>query len=50
LGFLDAWLDGSIDDARAALKQYPADSMLAWPVSSRVNSPKNNDAKLIGPA
>ncbi len=26
---------------------YPADSMVAWPVSTRINSPKNNDAGLI---
>jgi putative SOS response-associated peptidase YedK len=43
----DAWLSGTVDEARAVLKQYPADSMLAWPVSTRVGSPKNNDAKLI---
>jgi putative SOS response-associated peptidase YedK len=44
---INAWLAGSTDEARAALKPYPADSMVAWPVSSRVNSPKNNDARLI---
>jgi putative SOS response-associated peptidase YedK len=43
----DAWLSGTVDQARAVLKQYPADSMLAWPVSTRVNKPQNNDAKLI---
>ena len=44
---INAWLAGSTDEARAALKPYPADSMVAWPVSTRVNSPKNNDAKLV---
>jgi len=29
------------------LKQYPDDLMLAWAVSSRVNTPKNNDSGLI---
>ena len=43
----DAWLSGTVDQARSVLKQYPADSMLAWPVSTRVGSPKNNDARLI---
>jgi putative SOS response-associated peptidase YedK len=43
----DAWLSGTVDEAREVLKQYPADSMLAWPVSTRVNAPKNNDATLI---
>ena len=27
---ISAWLAGSADDARAALKPYPADSMAAW--------------------
>jgi len=43
----DAWLSGTVDQARSVLKQYPADSMLAWPVSTRVNKPQNNDSKLI---
>ena len=43
----DAWLSGSVDEARTALKQYSSDEMLAWPVSTRVNAPKNNDASLI---
>jgi putative SOS response-associated peptidase YedK len=46
---IDAWLTGPIDQAQSALKPYPSDSMAAWPVSSRVNSPKNNDAQLIEP-
>ena len=46
---IQAWLSGPIDQARAALKPYPSDSMVAWPVSSRVNTPKNDDAQLIEP-
>jgi putative SOS response-associated peptidase YedK len=42
-----AWLMGTIDEARALLKAYPAELMVAWPVSTRVNAPRNNDAKLI---
>src|SRR3977135_3752635 len=26
---------------------YPADRMKAWPISARVDSPKNNDAEII---
>jgi putative SOS response-associated peptidase YedK len=43
----EIWLSGSVNDARSALKQYPSDGMRAWPVSTRVNAPKNNDASLI---
>jgi len=46
----EAWLTGSPDEAWATLKPYPEDHMVAWPVSTRVNTPKNNDAKLIEPA
>jgi putative SOS response-associated peptidase YedK len=46
---VDAWLTGSVDDARATLKPYPADSMVAWPVSRQVNTPKNNHSGLIAP-
>jgi putative SOS response-associated peptidase YedK len=45
----DAWLEGSAADARAALRQYPPDLMAAYQVSARVNSPRNNDEKLIEP-
>jgi putative SOS response-associated peptidase YedK len=43
----EAWLSGTVDEALSVLKQYPAGSMLAWPVSTRVNKPQNNDSKLI---
>lgn len=46
---IEPWLAGSVDEARAALKPYPADSMAAWPVSRRVNTPRNNYAGLIEP-
>jgi putative SOS response-associated peptidase YedK len=45
----EAWLTGTPDEAWATLKPYPDDHMVAWPVSTRVNSPKNNEAKLIEP-
>jgi putative SOS response-associated peptidase YedK len=43
----EAWLGGSLDEARAVLRQYPADSMYAYAVSTRVNSPKNNSPELL---
>jgi putative SOS response-associated peptidase YedK len=45
----DAWLSGSPEEAWAALKPYPDEHMVAWPVSSRVNKPANDDAQLIEP-
>lgn len=45
----EAWLSGTAEDARSALRQYPADLMVAYPVSTRVNSPKNDDAALLVP-
>ena len=45
----DAWLSGTVDEARAVLQQYPPDLMSAYEVSTRVNSVKNNDPGLIEP-
>jgi putative SOS response-associated peptidase YedK len=44
----DTWLTGSIEEAHAALKPY--ELLAAHAVSTRVNSPKNNDAALIEPS
>ncbi len=47
----DTWLSGDVPAAQAALQSYPAELMLAWRVSTRVNSPKlPDDATLIEPA
>ena len=43
------WLSGTPAQARSVLLQYPEDLMHAYPVSTRVNTPKNNDAQLIEP-
>ena len=43
----DAWLNGSVEQARAVLQPYPAEFMTAWPVSTRVNSPRNDDPELV---
>ena len=47
---IEGWLSGSAEDARTALKPYPDDLMHAQKVSTRVNSPKNNDEQLIATA
>jgi putative SOS response-associated peptidase YedK len=46
----EAWLQGTVEQARAVLLQYAADCMAAHPVSTRVNTPDNDDEKLIEPA
>jgi putative SOS response-associated peptidase YedK len=43
----ETWLTGTADDAFKAIKQYPDTHMVATPVSTRVNTPKNNDLTLI---
>ena len=46
---VDAWLNGSADDARAALRQYDPGLMDAYEVSARVNKPDNNEPSLRQP-
>jgi len=46
----EAWLEGTAEQAWSALKPYPDEHMVAWPVSTRVNKPANNDPQLIAPA
>lgn len=46
----EAWLEGSAEEAWRALKPYPDDHMVAWPVSTRVNKPENDDPQLLAPA
>ena len=45
----ETWLKGTPAEARAVLAPYPADLMLARPVSPRVNSVRNNGPELIEP-
>jgi putative SOS response-associated peptidase YedK len=45
----EAWLAGSVEEARSVLKQYDPGLMVAYEVSTRVNTPKNNDPTLINP-
>jgi len=44
-----AWLDGTPDEARQVLTPYPAELMVAHPVSTRVNSVHNNSPDVIEP-
>ena len=46
-GQCDAWLEGTMDDSRAALAPFPAERMDAYPVSTRVNSPRNDGPELL---
>jgi len=43
----DAWLSGEAE--KEILVPFPADRMKAWPISARVNSPKNNEADIVLP-
>ena len=43
------WLDVEQQDPAELLPPYPSDAMRAYPVSTRVNAPKNDDAALIEP-
>jgi putative SOS response-associated peptidase YedK len=44
------WL-GEIEDGdlKQLLKPYPAEEMKMWPISQRVNCPKNDDPSLLEP-
>jgi len=46
---IEHWLAGSLEEARAALRPYPDEHLLAYPVSARVNSPRNNEPALLEP-
>jgi len=43
------WLDVERDSAAELLQPYSADAMGAYPISTRVNSPKNDDAAIVEP-
>ncbi len=44
------WLDTDVDDVADILAPYPAPAMRYFPVSTRVNAVRNDDASLIEPA
>ena len=41
------WLDPAQDGPQALVAPYPSDAMTWWPVSSRVNSVRHDDASLL---
>ena len=43
----EVWLHGTVEEAFACLKPYSDELTIAYPVSARVNSVKNNDAGLV---
>lgn len=47
----DAWLDTNTaaDRLTALLAPFPPEAMAAWPVSNRVNSPRNEGPELLEP-
>jgi putative SOS response-associated peptidase YedK len=44
------WLDPAVPSADDLIAPYPADAMAWYPVSTRVNSVKNDDPTLVRPA
>jgi putative SOS response-associated peptidase YedK len=49
----DLWLDSRVTDKQEimqSLTSAPSSQLTAYPVSTRVNSPKNNDEQCIRPA
>jgi putative SOS response-associated peptidase YedK len=46
----DVWLESETKDAQALqnlLKPYPAEDMKVWPVSTKVNSPRNDSVECL---
>jgi putative SOS response-associated peptidase YedK len=43
---LDQWVDKEYDPADL-IRPFPADKMVTWPVSTRVNKPENDDATIL---
>lgn len=46
----ERWLDPATPDPAAVLVPCPEDWLEAWPVSRRVNSPRNDGPELVAPA
>lgn len=45
----DAWLEGTPDERKALCRPYPGDDLDAYPISTRVNDPGNDDPSIIDP-
>jgi putative SOS response-associated peptidase YedK len=41
------WLHGSVEEALDCCEPVPADDLTAYPVSTRVNDPRNDDSSLV---
>jgi putative SOS response-associated peptidase YedK len=41
----EAWLSGAV--GKEILVPYACEEMTAWPISTRVNSPLNNDPAIV---
>jgi putative SOS response-associated peptidase YedK len=46
-GDYDRWLDADEQNPADLIRPFTPDALVAYPVSPRVNSPKNDDAPLI---
>ena len=46
----ERWLDVRNDDVAGLLVPYPSDAMAYYPISTRVNAVRNDDAQVIEPA
>lgn len=45
----EGWLGSQNDAAEAFIQPYPSSRLVAWPVSTYVNSPKNDDPRCCSP-
>jgi putative SOS response-associated peptidase YedK len=45
----ERWLDNLEPDPRDLLVPFPADSMMIWPIGTRVNKPDNDDPSILEP-
>jgi putative SOS response-associated peptidase YedK len=45
----DTWLGGSPEEAQDLLKPFPSERMDTYPISTRINTPANDDADCIAP-
>ena len=43
----ERWLSADPDPPRDLLASFPAELMVMWPISKRVNSPINDDERLL---
>jgi putative SOS response-associated peptidase YedK len=44
----DRWL-GEDPDPPGLMRQFPAELMRMWPISTRVNKPENDDPSILDP-